>query len=139
MKILLLGIFASSMMGSAVFAQAIKPQLSELPSFSVPMGCGYSLDDWRGTVIGWAPIGQPENTDENKLLLSIDGEVRAIAINSRSEDHISAYDGRYYIEIQTPNWRQTGSELSDAKATIKIRNTSAFTETNLIVRASQGC
>ena len=120
-------------------AQAVKPQLSELPDSSIPRGCGYSLDDWKGTTFAWAPYQYEGNTQPNNLLIFIDGQVRALPINSRSESHISAYDGRYYVDIQTSSWRRVGSELSQARATLLLRNTKAYIETNITVRASQGC
>jgi hypothetical protein len=120
-------------------AQAVKPQLSELPDSSIPRGCGYSLDDWKGTTLAWAPYQYEGNTQPNNLLIFIDGEVRALPINSRSESHISAYDGRYYVDIRTPSWRRVGSELSQARATLLLRNTKAYIETNIVARASQGC
>lgn len=120
-------------------AQAVKPQLSELPDSSIPRGCGYSLDDWKGSTLAWAPYQYEGNTQANNLVMSIDGEVRQIPINSRSENHISAYDGRYYVDIRTPSWRRVGSELSQARATLLLRNTKAYIETNIAARASQGC
>ena len=120
-------------------AQAVKPQISELPDSSIPRGCGYSLDDWKGTTLAWAPYQYEGNTQPNNLLMSIDGEVRELPINSRSENHISAYDGRYYVDIRTPRWKRVGSELSQARATLLLRNTKAYIEANIVVRASQGC
>ena len=120
-------------------AQAIKPQISALPDSSLPMGCSYSLDDWKGNMLGWAPYQYEGNTQANNLLMSIDGEVRELPISSRSENHISAYDGRYYVDIRTPSWKRVGSELSQARATLLLRNTRAYIETNILVRASQGC
>lgn len=120
-------------------AQAVKPQLSGLPDSSIPRGCGYSLDDWKGTTLAWAPYQYEGNTQPSNLLIFIDGEVLALPIKSRSESHISAYDGRYYVDIRTPSWRRVGSELSQARATLLLRNTKAYIETNIIARASQGC
>jgi hypothetical protein len=120
-------------------SQVVKPQISELLDSSIPRGCGYSLDDWKGTTLAWAPYPYEGNTQAINLLMSIDGEVRELPIHSRSEDHISAYDGRYYLEIRTPIWKRVGSELSHARATLLIRNTKAYIETKIVVRASQGC
>lgn len=122
-----------------VVAQAVKPQISELPDSSIPRGCGYSLDNWYGATLAWAPYQYEGNSQSNRLLMLIDGAVREIPINSRDESHISAYDGRYYVDIRTPEWKQVGSELSQARATLLLRNTKAYIETNIIVRASQGC
>jgi hypothetical protein len=72
-------------------------------------------------------------------LIAVDGAVRRLPINSRSKDHISAADGTYYIDIRTPAWSQVGMELSQARATLTLRNTRTYTETHLIVRASEGC
>jgi hypothetical protein len=119
--------------------QAVKPQISELTNSSVPRGCGYSLDDWKGTTLAWAPLQYEGNTQANNLLMSIDGEVRELPINSRSENYISAYDGRYYVDIRTPIWKRVGIELSQARATLLLRNTKAYIETKIIARASQGC
>ena len=65
--------------------------------------------------------------------------VREIPISSRGENHISAYDGRCYVDIRTPSWKRVGSELSQARATLLLRNTSAYIQTSIIARASQGC
>ena len=123
----------------SAIAQAVKPQISELPDSSIPKGCSYSLDDWKGTTLAWAPYQYEGNTQPNNLLMSIDGEVRELPINSRNKEHISAYDGRYYVDIRSPIWRQVGSELSQARATLLLRNTKAYIQTSIIVRASQGC
>lgn len=120
-------------------AQTIKPQISALPDSSLPMGCSYSLDDWKGNMLAWAQYQYEGNTQPNNLLMSIDGVVRELPINSRSENHISAYDGRYYVDIRTPSWKRVGSELSQARATLLLRYTRAYIETNIVVRASQGC
>jgi ABC-type uncharacterized transport system substrate-binding protein len=103
------------------------------------MGCSYSLDDWKGNMLAWAPYQYEGNTQANNLRMSIDGEVRELPINSRSDYHISAYDGRYYVDIRIPSWKRVGSELSQARATLLVRNTRTYTETNILVRASQGC
>lgn len=103
------------------------------------MGCSYSLDDWKGNTLAWAPYQYGGNTQPNNLLMSIDGVVRELPINSRSENHISAFDGRYYVDIRTPSWKRVGIELSQARATLLLRNTRAYIETNIAVRASQGC
>lgn len=120
-------------------AQAVKPQISEVPDSSIPRGCGYSLDDWKGTTLAWAPYQYEGNTQAKNLLMYIDGEPREVPINSRDENHISAYDGRYYVDIRTPRWKQVGSELSQARATLLLRNTKAYIESSIVVRASQGC
>ena len=120
-------------------AQAIKPQISSLPDFALPRGCSYSLDDWRGNTLAWAPYQYEGNTQANNLVMSIDGDVRELPINSRSENHISAYDGTYYVDIRTPSWNRVGGELSQARATLLLRNTRAYVESNVVVRASQGC
>jgi hypothetical protein len=120
-------------------AQALKPKLSALPDSLLPMGCSYSLDDWKGNMLAWAPYQYEGNTQANNLRMSIDGEVRELPINSRSDYHISAYDGRYYVDIRIPSWKRVGSELSQARATLLVRNTRTYTETNILVRASQGC
>ena len=124
---------------SASQAQSKKPQISLLPDSSLPMGCSYSLDDWKGNMLAWAPYQYEGNTQPNNLLMSIYEVVRELPINSRSENHISAYDGRYYVDIRTPSWKRVGSELSQARATLLLRNTRAYIETNIVVRASQGC
>lgn len=90
-------------------------------------------------MLAWAPYQYEGNTQPNNLLMSIDEVVRELPINSRSENHISAYDGRYYVDIRTPSWKRVGSELSQARATLLLRNTRAYIETNIVVRASQGC
>jgi hypothetical protein len=120
-------------------AQAVKPYISELPDSSIPRGCGYSLDDWKGTTVGWAPYQYESNTQANYLFMTIDGKVRELPINSRDENHILAYDGRYYLHIQTPKWKRVGIELSQARANLLLRNTKAYVETSIVVRASKGC
>jgi len=120
-------------------AQAIKPQISALPVSSLPMGCSYSLDDWKENTLAWAAYQYEANTQPSNLLMSIDGVVRELPINSRSDDHITAFDGRYYVDIRTPNWKRVGSELSQSRATLLLRNTRAYIETIIVVRASQGC
>jgi tetratricopeptide (TPR) repeat protein len=116
---------------TSVASQANKPQVSALPQSSLTGPCAYYLDDWKGNTIGWIGLA-----DENKLLMNIDGNVRAIPVNSRSAEQILAHDAMYYIEIRMPSWKKTGVELS-SKANLKIANTSS--ETNLIVRATQLC
>lgn len=103
------------------------------------MGCSYSLDDWKGNPLAWAPYQYEGNTQPSNLLMRIDRVVRELPINSRSDDHITAFDGRYYMDIRTPNWKRVGSELSQARATLLLRNTRAYIETIIVVRASQGC
>jgi hypothetical protein len=124
---------------SSVRSQAVKPQISELPDALIPRGCSYSLDDWKGATLAWAPYQYESSAQANNLLMFIDGEVREIPISSRGENHISAYDGRYYVDIRTPSWKRVGSELSQARATLLLRNTSAYIQTSIIARASQGC
>jgi len=116
---------------TSVASQANKPQVSALPQSSLTGPCAYYLDDWKGNTIGWIGLA-----DENKLLMNIDGNVRAIPVNSRSAEQILAHDAMYYIEIRMPSWKKTGVELS-SKANLKIASTSS--ETNLIVRATQLC
>jgi hypothetical protein len=130
--------FASLNAGQGL-VQAVKPQISELPGSSMPRGCGYSLDDWKGVTLVWAPYQYEGNSQAINLLMVIDGEIRELPINSRDESRISAYDGRYYVDIRTPKWKRVDSELSQAKATLLVRDTKAFIETKIIARASQGC
>ena len=132
-------LLVSSLNANLGLSQAVKPQISELLDSSIPRGCGYLLDDWKGTTLAWAPYPYEGNTQANNLLISIDGEVRELPINSRSENHISAFDGRYYLDIRTPIWKRVASELSHARATLLLRNTKAFVETKIVVRASKGC
>jgi hypothetical protein len=131
-------VFASLNAGQGL-VQAVKPQISELPGSSMPRGCSYSLDDWKGVTLALAPYQYEGNPHANNLLMVIDGEIREVPINSRDESHISAYDGRYYVDIRTPRWKRVGSELSQAKATLLLKDTKAFIETKIIARASQGC
>lgn len=135
----LLSVLAASALSATVFAQAVKPQISELPSSAIRMGCGYYLDDWQGAILAWAPLGQPETADDNRVLIAIDGEVRSLPIRSRSDQFIAASDDAFAIEIPTAPWKQVGSELSEAKATLSIRNLSNGSQTRLISKASQGC
>ena len=132
-------LLVSSLNANLGLSQAVKPQISELLDSSIPRGCGYSLDDWKGTTLAWAPYPYEGNTQANSLLITIDGEVRELPMNSRSENHISAFDGRYYLDIRTPIWKRVASELSHARATLLLRNTKAFVETKIVVRASKGC
>jgi hypothetical protein len=118
--------------------QAVKPKISTLDSSKMPPGCSYTLDDWKGNTLAWAPY--LALSDSGNFLVLIDGQIKAIPINKgRNEEHISAFDGKYYIEVRTPVWKRIGSELRNSRATFKIINTHAHTETKLIVRASQGC
>jgi hypothetical protein len=118
-------------------SQAVKPQISAIDNSTLPRGCSYSLDDWKGNTLAWAPYqASPES---GGILMSIDGERKEIPINSRSDEAISAYDGQYYVEVQTPIWKEIGSELRTAKAVLAVKNTRSYTETKLVVRASQGC
>jgi hypothetical protein len=134
------GAFLSGWSALPLWSQAVKPQISALPDSVMPLGCSYTVDDWRGTLLLWAPYTAFHNSSEQpELLIAVDGAVRRLAINSRSKDHISAYDGAYYVDIRTPAWSRVGMELSQAKATLTLRNTRAYTETRLIVRASEGC
>jgi len=121
------------------FAQGIKPKISWLPDSAIPMGCSLIIDDWKGNAIAWAPYSFQSNQDDTGLVMHIDGKTREIPINHYSERMLSAYDGKYYIEISTPQWSQVGAELAHAKATAKIRNTAAYTETHIIARAARGC
>jgi len=132
-------VFYFGLNGSSGMAQAVKPQLSELPDSSIPRGCSYSLDDWKGATLAWASYQYEGNASANNLLIFIDGALRELPINSRDEKHIAAHDGRYYVDIQTPRWIRVESELSHARATLILRNTKAYVETNIIARASQGC
>ncbi|MFN4867045.1 MAG: hypothetical protein ACK5GZ_12100 [Cyanobium sp.] len=114
--------------------------MSALPDSALPRGCSYTLDDWRGTQLLWAPYTAFHNSSEQpELLIAVDGAVRRLAINSRSKDHISAYDGTYYVDIRTPAWSRVDLELSQARATLTLRNTRAYSESRLILRASEGC
>jgi hypothetical protein len=122
-----------------VVSKANKPQVSVLPQASWPRGCGYWLDDWKGNIIGWAPIGQSESPKENILLMNVDSKVREIPIRYRSEGGIMASDSGYYVEIQTLLWKQTGIETSESRATLKIKDASKSTNANLVVRAKSGC
>jgi hypothetical protein len=134
------GALVSGLGGAPLRSQAVKPRLSALPDSVMPRGCSYTVDDWRGTLLLWAPYSAFHHSSEQpELLIAVDGAVRRLAINSRSNDHISAYDGTFYVDIRTPEWSRVGMELSQARATLTLRNTPAYTETRLIVRASQGC
>jgi LysM repeat protein len=124
---------------TSVVSKANKPQVSVLPQASWPRGCGYWLDDWKGNIIGWAPIGQSESPKENILLMNVDSKVREIPIRYRSEGGIMASDSGYYVEIQTLLWKQTGIETSESRATLKIKDASKSTNANLVVRAKSGC
>jgi hypothetical protein len=70
-------VFSFGLNGRSGMAQAVKPQISELPDSSIPRGCSYSLDDWKGTTLAWAPCQYQGNTYANNLLLFVDGELRA--------------------------------------------------------------
>ena len=120
-------------------SQAVKPQISEFLDALISIGCRYSLDDWKGTTLAWAPCQYEGKTQVNNLLIFIDGEDREFPIGSRGVNHISTYDGRCYVYIRTPSWKRVGSELSQARATLLLRNTSAYIQTFIIARASQGC
>jgi hypothetical protein len=56
------------------------------------MGCSYSLDDWKGNMLGWAPYQYEGNTQANNLLMSIDGEVQE-AFSGRTLDVPAAKSG----------------------------------------------
>jgi hypothetical protein len=134
------GAFLSSWSVLPLWSQAVKPQISALPDSVMPLGCSYTVDDWRGTLLLWAPYSAFHHSSEKpELLIAVDGAVQRLPINSRSMDHISASDGTYYVDIRTPAWNRVGMELSQARATLTLRNTRAYTETRLIVRASEGC
>jgi len=120
-------------------AEAIKPKISWLQHSSIPMGCSLIVDDWRGNALAWAPYSSQNNKNERGLIMQIDGETREIPINHYSEKVLSAYDGKYYIEISTPQWAQAAAELAQAKANIKVRNTAAYSETYITARAAKGC
>jgi hypothetical protein len=134
------GALVSGLVGTPLRGQAVKPQLSALPDSVMPRGCSYTVDDWRGTLLLWAPYSAfHSNSEQPELLIAVDGVVRRLAISSRSNDHITAYDGTYQVDLRTPSWNRVGIELSQARATLILRNTRAYTETRLIVRASEGC
>ncbi len=120
-------------------AKAVKPQISTLPEASIPRGCGYSLDDWKRPTLAWAPYPYASNAQTKGLLMAIDGAVREIPISSRNEQHITAHDSRYDVDIRTPQWKRVDTELFQARATLLLRDTTAHTATNIIVRAAQGC
>ncbi len=126
------------LMGDAA-AKAVKPQISTLPEASIPRGCGYSLDDWRRSTLAWAPYPYATNAQGKGLLMAIDGAVRDIPITSRNEQHITAHSSRYDVDIRTPQWKRVDAELFQARATLLLRDTTAHTATNIIVRAAQGC
>ena len=133
------GFFLVMLAQQAALAQAIKPKISWLPDSSIPMGCSLIIDDWKGNAIAWAPYSFQSSQDGRGLVMQIDGETRELPINHYSERILSAYDGKYYIEISTPQWSQAGGELAHAKTNMKIRNTAVYTETHIIARSSRGC
>jgi hypothetical protein len=105
-----------------------------------PRGCSTTLDDWRGSQLLWAPpTASPKSSDQAELLIAVDGAVRRLAINSRSSSHLSATEGTYSVDIRTPTWKRVDMELSQARATLTLRNTRTNTDTRVILRASQGC
>jgi hypothetical protein len=129
-----------SLQGRPLWGQAVKPQLSALPDSVPPRGCSTTLDDWRGSQLLWAPpTTSPKSSDQAEILIAVDGAVRRLAINSRSSSHLSATDGTYSVDIRTPTWKRVDMELSQARATLTLRNTRTNTDTRVILRASQGC
>lgn len=129
-----------SLQGRPLWGQAVKPQLSALPDSVPPRGCSTTLDDWRGSQLLWAPpTTSPKSSDQAEILIAVDGAVRRLAINSRSSSHLSATEGTYSVDIRTPTWKRVDMELSQARATLTLRNTRTKTETRVILRASQGC
>jgi hypothetical protein len=129
-----------SLQGRPLWGQAVKPQLSALPDSVLPRGCSTTLDDWRGSQLLWAPpTASPKSSDQAELLIAVDGAVRRLAINSRSSSHLSATERTYSVDIRTPTWKRVDMELSQARATLTLRNTRTNTDTRVILRASQGC
>jgi hypothetical protein len=129
-----------SLQGRPLWGQAVKPQLSALPDSVPPRGCSTTLDDWRGSQLLWAPpTTSPKSSDQAEILIAVDGAVRRLAINSRSSSHLSATEGTYSVDIRTPTWKRVDMELSQARATLTLRNTRTNTDTRVILRASQGC
>ena len=129
-----------SLQGRPLWGQAVKPQLSALPDSVPPRGCSTTLDDWRGSQLLWAPpTASPKSSDQAELLIAVDGAVRRLAINSRSSSHLSATERTYSVDIRTPTWKRVDMELSQARATLTLRNTRTNTDTRVILRASQGC
>lgn len=123
----------------AAKAQAVKPRISPLPEYSRPRGCSYSIDDWRGSMLLWAPYQYADNNQENNLLIVIDDQIRSIPINSRGNNYIAAYDGTYYVDVRADRWNRVGSELRQSRAILMVRNTRSYAETSIVARASEGC
>jgi hypothetical protein len=79
------GTLVGGLVGMPLMGQAVKPQLSALPDSVMPRGCSYTVGDWRGTLLLWAPYAAFHNNNEQpELLIAVDGVVRRLAINSRS-------------------------------------------------------
>lgn len=133
------GALVSAGLALPVWSSAVKPRLSALPDSLMPRGCSYTVDDWKGSQLVWAPY--PAQRDISlPALVAIDGSVRRLRINGLNDDYLSAYDGTYYIDVRTEKWTRVGEwSLRQARAIMTIRNTKAYVESKLIVRASQGC
>jgi len=117
-------------------SQAEKPKISPIDRSMIPRGCSYYLDDWQGNYLLWATY--PGFSDSKNLIIRINGKTRKIPY-TQNDQVINASSDKYKIQITNQEWKQVGYELSSAKAILKVINTEANTQTQLIVRAQKGC
>jgi len=102
----------------------------------IPIGCSYYLDDWKKNYLLGA--SHPGVSDSKTLIIRINGKTRKFPY-TQTNQVINASSEKYKIQITNQEWKQVGYELSSAKAILKVINTEANTQTQLIVRAQKGC
>ena len=131
------------------FSQTEKPNLSRIDRDKLPVGCSYTLDDWKSNYLLWAPytsesqyIYESQTNLKDALIVKIDGEIRQIPISGTKDprpDIITAASDQYTVKINNQTWQAVGYEVSETKAVIKVVNNETEAQTQLIVRATSGC
>ena len=131
------------------FSHTEKPNLSPIDLDKHPAGCSYILDDWRDNNLLWAPYISESQTNvesqtniKNALIIKIDGIIRQIPISGTKDsrpDTITATSDQYTVKINNQTWQEAGYEVAKTKAVIKVVNNETEAQTQLIVRAMEGC
>jgi hypothetical protein len=125
------------------FSHTEKPNLSPIDLDKLPAGCSYMLDDWRDNYLLWAPyISESQTNIKNALIIKIDGIIRQIPISGTKDsrsDTITATSDQYTVKINNQTWQEAGYEVAKTKAVIKVVNNETEAQTQLIVRAMEGC
>jgi len=115
-------------------SQTKKPQVSPIDPSTIPSGCSYTLSDWKGNTLLWAPASY----DSKNLIIRIDGKTRKVPF-TRNDQQIIASSEEYNIQITNQEWKEAGYETSTAKAILSVIHTETNTQTQLIAKAIAGC